>query len=234
MEVVLRRVRDDFVGGAEDAGGGHVTPRAALEVQRNGAQLRILENGRIVGSATALEEAADLVPELFEVRPGDVLEVDDSVERDELLRLLRVDLSAEKYPGDVFNIEVNDETLDLETDRLGVESEVVISLDDGGVVGESIFRAGPWLYVYSEGVEESWRLAGEFDGRAEALSYLRSNMFLEGGGEFEFLDLNSKFLIASDGPAVLDALGALVSDGGCLLLNGFELLPPVGEPEAAP
>jgi len=131
---------------------------------------------------------------LAALRLADQFRVDDV---DLLDELLSVDLDNPDFPGTQFEITVNDETVDIALEDLGIEGELIAGVDSigPGDVGRWLYRYGPWLQCWYSGDPDQsygWRPERELDLHAEALNFV-CGAFAD-FGPWDNLDVTSDYL----------------------------------------
>lgn len=192
-----------------------------------GLQLTI--DGEPLGVYGSLAAVLETHPEIVRCQPDDCFDVADA-DLDELVDALRVDTENPEFPGERFDVTINDWTLELALEDCEIPGEHLVSVDTigAGDVGVSLYRYGPWLEHKFWGDEEQsfgWRIDGEFDAHDTALSFATSGLG-EGFGKWDNLMVDSPFLTGVDRHALIDALGPTITDGGHLRLNGEDILGP--------
>lgn len=192
--------------------------------------LELTIGGEFLGTYRSLGEVLARYPDIVACQPGDCFELAVDADVDEVIDALSIDDSNPEFPGERFDVTVNEWTLELSLEDFDMAGEHIASVDTigAGDVGVSLYRFGPWLEQKFWGDDEQSfgrRIDSEFDARATALDFATSGL---GGGfdRWDNLTVDSPFLTDADAQALVEALGPTIAEGGFLRLNGEDISGP--------
>jgi len=182
-----------------------------------GGQVRITDDGDLVGVVRDLEAAFDAYHPLLTCQPDDEFITPDA---ERLPALLEPDVDWYELDGSSFEIVINGHSVDIELD-IG-ESQDLASVSDGDLRGCSASVIGNLLWQVAPDMEdECWVRGGVSDDlHVETLDWLKSCPFQENGAESEVIMIDSPHLTVNDNSAVIALFEHLLTGGGQIRING--------------
>lgn len=180
-----------------------------------GGQVRITDDGEIVGVVPDLEAAFDAYHPLLTCQPDDEFITPDA---ERLPALLEHDIDLIKLDGPSFEIVINGDSVDMDLD-IGA-SQHLASVSDGDLRGCSASVIGNLLWQGAPDMEDEVRGGVSDDLHAETLDWLESCPFQENGAESEVIMIDSPYLTVNDNSAVVAMFEHLLAGGGQIRVNG--------------